>query len=110
MEGNSQEGVCPGQPVRWRVGEPAHDLLGHRPGFALSFLRGVLALSNCQAPASTRAGVLPGACPLFACESIFGGGHDVIDAALGQEKQMTKDWANKFTWLPIVKLTVTCSF
>jgi hypothetical protein len=34
----------------------------------------------------------------------------VIDAALGQEKQMTKDWANKFTWLPIVKLTVTCSF
>jgi hypothetical protein len=38
------------------------------------------------------------------------GGHDVIDAAFGQEKQMAKDWANKFIWLPIVKFSVTCSF
>jgi hypothetical protein len=34
----------------------------------------------------------------------------VIDAALGQEKQMAKDWTNEFTWLPIVKLTVAYSF
>jgi hypothetical protein len=39
-----------------------------------------------------------------------GGGPDSIGAALGQEKQKAQDWADKFTWLPINKLTVTYSF
>ena len=39
-----------------------------------------------------------------------GGGHDAIDAALGQEKEKAQDWADKFTWLPIIKLMVTYSF
>ena len=39
-----------------------------------------------------------------------GGGHDVIDAALGQEKQKAKDWANKLAWFPVIKLMVTYSF
>jgi hypothetical protein len=39
-----------------------------------------------------------------------GGGHDAIDAALGQEKQRAQDWANKFAWFPVIKLMVTYSF
>jgi len=39
-----------------------------------------------------------------------GGGHDAIDAALGQEKQKAQDWANKFAWFPVIKLMVTYSF
>jgi len=39
-----------------------------------------------------------------------GGGHDVIDAALGQEKAKAQDWANKFAWFPVIKLMVTYSF
>jgi hypothetical protein len=39
-----------------------------------------------------------------------GGGHDAIDAALGQEKAKAQDWANKFAWFPVIKLMVTYSF
>ena len=39
-----------------------------------------------------------------------GGGHDVLGGALGQEKQKAQDWANQFTWFPVVKLMVTYSF
>jgi hypothetical protein len=39
-----------------------------------------------------------------------GGGHDAINAALGQEKQRVQDWANKLAWFPVLKLMVTYSF
>ena len=42
--------------------------------------------------------------------ALSGGGHDAINAALGQEKQKAQDWANQFTWFPVVKLMVTYSF
>ena len=42
--------------------------------------------------------------------ALSGGGHDTINAALGQEKQKAQDWANQFTWFPVLKLMVTYSF
>jgi hypothetical protein len=59
------EGLCPRQPVRRRLGRPGRDLLGDRAGFGLTFRRGCGPLSNCPPPASRRAGVLAGACPLW---------------------------------------------
>ena len=41
---------------------------------------------------------------------LSGGGHDAISAALGQEKQKAQNWADQFTWYPVVKLMVTYSF
>jgi len=52
-------------------GEPGHDLLGHRPGLGLTLDRGVLAVEQLPTSGSTRACVLPGACPPLQLALLF---------------------------------------